>query len=804
MNEFLTFAIAGIVTGSVYALASSGLVVTYTTTGVFNFAHGAVGMIAAFTYWQLRVAYGWPAPVALVLVIGVLAPLFGALVERFLIRPLKDMSLATSLVVTIGLMVGLMGLAEVVWPTGNRELPILFGTDHKVMVGHLNVYWNDITIVVLAVLVAVALRFLLFRTRIGLAMRAQVDNRDLTALNGVHLDRVSMLSWALGFSLAALAGILLAPTLQLSVTTLTLLVVDAYAAAMFGRLKSLPLTYLGAILLGLAGSFASYLPANSFFSNLRDALPTLVLFGVLLAMPGSRIRVGSLVRSAASRAPSVRASVVGGAVVVVAAALVLRVLDHSYVQLTDDALATAIIMCSLVLLTGLGGQVSLCQMTFAGIGAYAVVHFRLGGAGGIVAIAAAGVLAGIVGLVVALPAIRLQGLYLALGTMAFAVLAQDLFFNSSVSFGTSGAASIARFHLGSLLTFHSDRAYGVFLAVCFAATAVAVAAIRSSWMGRRLAAMRDSPAASATLGMNLALTKLAVFGAAAAIAGIGGALLGGVLQSVSSSEGVNTGYDVFQSLALLVLVVIGGISTTTGALIGGFSMWVAVTFAQNHVRGILFPAGFALAVYVILRSWQTPQPVSLTPPNLPLASLLARRWTSLGERGRAAVAATFGGLAVIAVFLVLDHEASKLQSGLLYLSSGGVAVTLAQYPDGVAPAIAAMVRTTVAGLGLGRLLDLVGLGRMQTSDSAPQPLTPPGPRFDDFRVDPVEAALDSEELLVAEVPLTLGPPYEAEEGVLQARDPLAGSLAGTDAHDSDLELGERLALIIRKARISHA
>ena len=113
MNEFVTFLIAGIVTGSVYALAASGLVVTYTTTGVFNFAHGAVGMISAFLYWQLRVGFNLPAPIALIAVIVVCAPLFGALVERFLIRPLKDMSLATSLVVTIGLMVGLMGLAEV-------------------------------------------------------------------------------------------------------------------------------------------------------------------------------------------------------------------------------------------------------------------------------------------------------------------------------------------------------------------------------------------------------------------------------------------------------------------------------------------------------------------------------------------------------------------------------------------------------------------------------------------------------------------------------------------------------------------
>ncbi len=821
MNTFTTYLIAGIVTGSVYALAASGLVVTYTTTGVFNFGHGAVGMIAAFTYWQFREADNWPAPIALVVVIVFLAPLFGAVVERFLIRPLKDMSLATSLVVTIGLMVGLMGLAEVLWPTGNRELPILFGTSHRVALGNVNLYWNDIAIVLLAAVVAIALRLLLYRTRIGLAMRAQVDNRELTSINGVRLGRVSMLSWALGFSLAALAGILLAPTLQLSVTTLTLLVVDAYAAAMIGRLKSLPMTYAGALALGLAGSFSSYLPGGSTFSSLRDALPTIFLFAVLLFLPSSRIRVGTLVRAAAARAPSLRASVAGGAALVVLAAGSLSVFNSTYVGLTDDALATGVIMLSLVLLTGFGGQVSLCQMTFAGIGAFAVVHFHVGGYGGPIAFVAAAVLAGAVGLLVALPAIRLQGLYLALSTMAFAVLAQDLFFNSSVSFGDTGSASISRFHIGSWITFHSTRAYGILLAVIFAAVAIGITAVRRSWVGRRLTAMRDSPAASATLGMDLTRTKLAVFGGAAAIAGVGGALLGGVLQSVSSTQGVNTGYDVFQSLALLVLAVIGGISTTSGALLGGLSMWVAVNFAESHVHGLLLPIGFAASVYVILRAWQAPPPVSLSGPRIPLPRLIAERWASLGPRGRIALSTLFAGLAIVAVFLVLGHEASKLQSGLLYLSSGSVAITLAQYPDGVSPAIAKLVRSTVAGIGLGRVLDLLGVGRdapsIEPSLPPASPMLPSTPvggdlpgveimphrRYDDSVMDPLDAAIEDEHVIIAEAPLSFGLPFEGEEGVLAARDPLAGTLAGTDVHDTDDELAQRLALVVEEARICY-
>ncbi len=822
MNEFVTFLIAGIVTGSVYALAASGLVVTYTTTGVFNFAHGAVGMISAFLYWQLRVGFNLPAPIALIAVIVVCAPLFGALVERFLIRPLKDMSLATSLVVTIGLMVGLMGLAEVLWPTSNRELPIFFGTGHRITLAGVNVYWSDITSVVLAIIVAFVLRYLLFKTRIGLAMRAQVDNKELTSLNGAKLSRVSMFAWALGFSLAALSGVLLAPTLQLSVTSLTLLVVDAYAAAMIGRLKNLPMTYLGALLLGLAGSFSSYLPDTSAYSAIRSALPTFFLFGVLLFMPSSRIRIGQLVKAPNIRVPSLRASVIGGLVLVIATSFVMSIFNSTYVGLTDDALATAVIMLSLVLLVGYGGQVSLCQMSFAGIGAYAVVHMNLGGAGGPIAFIAAAILAGSLGLIVALPAIRLQGLYLALSTMAFAVLAQDLFFNSSEAFGDSGSASIQRFHIGSLITFNSNKSYGIFLAVIFACFAILITAVRRGPLGRRLAAMRDSQAACATLGMDLVKTKLAVFGAAAAIAGIGGALLGGVLESVSSTEGVNTGYDVFQSLALLVLVVIGGVSTTSGALIGGFSMWVAVNFAQSHVRGLLLPIGFASCVYVVLKALQSPQPVALA-PKFPLPRILRSRWSQLTGQARAAIVAIISGGLLILVFMILDHEASQLESGLLYLSSGSVAITLAQYPDGISPAISRIIRTTISGLGLGRLLDLVGLGResLISNQSHTQPTIEIGTkgatggsevietgllqrRFNDLEISAAGIEIEQEDLLISETPLSFGVPYAQEETMLEAFDPLAGTLAGTDSHASDSELEARLEQIIEKSRIEQS
>ena len=121
MSAFLAYSIVGLVTGCIYALTATGLVVTYTTSGIFNFAHGAIGMMAAFSYWQLTVAWGWPVWLALPAVLLVGAPLFGALVERVLIRPLRGAAADLSIVITLGLLLFLLGVANVAWkPTEAR------------------------------------------------------------------------------------------------------------------------------------------------------------------------------------------------------------------------------------------------------------------------------------------------------------------------------------------------------------------------------------------------------------------------------------------------------------------------------------------------------------------------------------------------------------------------------------------------------------------------------------------------------------------------------------------------------------
>ncbi|MEY2469462.1 MAG: branched-chain amino acid transport system permease protein livM, partial [Actinomycetota bacterium] len=215
MTSFLAYTVIGIAIGCIYALTASGLVVTYTTSGIFNFALGAIGMLMAFTYWQLTVQDGWPQWLGLIVVLGVIAPALGALIQRVLMRRLYGATTSTTLVITLGLLLSCIGVATVIWDPGEpRTMPEFF-SGHNVKVFSIFVSYHQLTMMSVAVLVAVFLRFFLFRTRIGTAMRAVVDDPELAALNGAAPERVAMVSWALGASLAGLAGILLAPLVSL-------------------------------------------------------------------------------------------------------------------------------------------------------------------------------------------------------------------------------------------------------------------------------------------------------------------------------------------------------------------------------------------------------------------------------------------------------------------------------------------------------------------------------------------------------------------------------------------------------------
>ena len=582
MDKFLIFTIAGLSTAAIYAIAASGLVVTYTTSGVFNFAHGAFSMMAAFTFWQVHVAWGVPLIPAVILVVFVIGPLFGALVERVIMRGIEGTTDVVKIVVTISLMVALLGLANVIWePNVARAVPAFFEGKTVELFGVIVSYQRLMTMVV-AIAVAVGLRLVFTRTRLGIAMRAVVDDRSLLQLNGGRPGRTSMLAWAIGAGMAAISGVLIASEQTLSATSLTLLFINAYAVAVVGRLRSLPGAFLGAVILGLAQSYAiGYIPQDATLGpvslqSLQLAIPAIMLFVVMVLQPQDRLRAhGVSRRTSASKAPSQQLGLIGGAVFVAVVAAIGSLVAAPDLNLVLNGFFTAIVVLSLVPLTGYAGQISLAQLTFTGIGAVAMATWGANGEPWAVLLAVGA--CAIVGGLIAFPALRLSGIYLALATAAFAMFCSAMFFNQ-VDVMPGGNRQVPRLDLGPL-SIDSDYAQLILFAVVFAVIGNLLILLRRSSWGRRLTAMKDSPVACATLGLNLTSTKVGVFALSAAIAGAAGAVAGRTFLADTLS--------LPSSLPITMMAVVGGIGAVSGAFFGGMLLGIfpiaSAMFAANAI-----------------------------------------------------------------------------------------------------------------------------------------------------------------------------------------------------------------------------
>jgi branched-subunit amino acid ABC-type transport system permease component len=609
MHLFLTYTIFGLVLGGVYGIAASGLVLTYNTSGIFNFAHGAEAMLGAFVYWDVRYDLHWPAPLALIVVVGIFGPVMGGLLYVGIMRGLRNTAEVTKIVVTVALMLGMLYLSQWIWnPVTPRTDQQFFGPRSNVHIFGAEVSVHELIALGAAVAIAVGLRLLFYRTRVGVAMRGIVDDPNLLQLNGHNPDRLAALSWAMGAFLAVLAGVLVTPISggALGANALTLLIIDAFAAAMFGRLRSIPRTFVGALVLGLSVNYVlAYFPKTwQWTSDFRISLPMIILFLILIVLPQDRLRGAASRTRERAHLPTMRTAVIAGAVLVAIVVLVRQLMVDSDVTTLTVGMCYAIVALSLTLLTGYAGEINLAALSFGGIGAMVVFHLGIVGHGLAARTELWAVICGVataaaVGGLIALPALRLRGLYLALATFAFGVFLTDMvlmdvnphklpLLHWRFSLFSSGAG------IGSLIMpsikvgpidLHNETTFLVTATVLFVLIGIGLIGLRNSSYGRRLTAMKDSPAASATLGQNLIKLKLSVFMLSAGIAGLGGILIAQALGSVTADN-----FSIFISLSLMVLTVVFGIGYVSGALLGGimagvgFAVVVATfnNLAEHH------------------------------------------------------------------------------------------------------------------------------------------------------------------------------------------------------------------------------
>ncbi len=642
MTTLLDYAIPGVPFGCVFALMAVGLVLTYKASGVFNLAFGAQAFVSSLAFVSF-VEDGWPRWVAGVVAIVVLGPALGLVLDRLLFRQVRTASPLVKLVPALGLLIALPQVALIVAGSEPGIAPPSLFLDAQrvyfhvgsVPISGLEVSVTVATVAVVAVLVAV-FRF----TPIGLEMRAVVESPRMTELAGVNAGRVSAVAWVLSSCLAGLAGVLLAPLYaQLDPQNYTVLLVWGIAAAVVGRFASLPVALLGGIGLGIGQQvLAGYLPAGILATGLRPSLPFVVLLAFLpftrqrqvddplagcdppptalvgeatgyraantlapargeggghavagwhhaLVVRGRRDSASAVrpgVRQVADRLASrptlVAAWAVGGLAILSA----LTWVPNVWLVTMTQGIAFGVIFVSLTLLTGMSGQISLCQATFAGLGGF--VAGQLAGHFGtsvLVGMVLGGGVAAVLGVLVALPTLRLAGLPLALATLAFALLADNILFpNSWVGNGATGV-TVPRPQLGPI-GFNGSRAFFVLALVVLALVAAVVRAVGQGRMGRLLAAMRGSELASLSTGIDVHRLRVVAFALSAGLAGVGGALYGSLEGSLSPDA-----FTYQFSLVFLVVAAIVGLGSVSGAVVAG----LAFTALQTEVA--TFPARFS-------------------------------------------------------------------------------------------------------------------------------------------------------------------------------------------------------------------
>ncbi|MFC7915695.1 ATP-binding cassette domain-containing protein [Streptomyces sp. NPDC057386] len=541
--------LAGLSVGSAAALTGVGLIVTYRATGVLNFAHGAIAMVCAYVLRQCVAGWGWPLWPSAALTLLVVAPGIGVLLERFVFRPLSVLGgdPAQTLVASIGVFVLLVGGAAVLWGQGARDdAPELLMSAQP---------WGQLGVVLaLAVAVGAVTRW----TRFGRELRAVVDDRRLAVLGGVDADRVAAAGWAFGSFTAGLTGVLLAPYVRLDPYGLPLLVMEVVAVAVAARMRSLPVAVAVALVVGVAQSQLTRLHPTGWGAPLVQAVGTnlfvVTLLVAALVLPG----VGA--RDALPRAVTTRAVAPAGAWPVAVVLFLLPLgLAGSDLHTSVQVPALGVVLLSLVVVTGRGGQISLGQAAYAGLGALFTALLAAGRFPAVPALpelpalAVAVLLVAPLGVLTGWPAIHRHGLALALATFAVGVgVSRFVFAQPSV---TAGLA------LERPAGFDGDRAYYVLELVLLSAALLAVRRLRQGRTGRALAALRDHEGGASAAGVPVPTLKLWAFVVGAALAALGGGLLGMGLRAFDPGA-----YDPVRGLLWFAAVVALGADSALGAL----------------------------------------------------------------------------------------------------------------------------------------------------------------------------------------------------------------------------------------------
>lgn len=613
--DFLALLVAGVALGCVYALMASGVVLTYKTSAVFNLGLGAQAYASAAIFYTLTVDMGLPILVALIVSVFVLSPLLGLGLYWGLFRYTQGAPETVKLVVGLGVLLVLPALIQGVWfgtdLKGNPPVAVP-GAEGVFELGGIRIGGDSLTTIFAALVVVVALAGLFKFTVLGLRMRAVVESPRMVQLAGINADGIASVSWMLSGFVAGLAGVMLAPLFgSVDVSKYTLLLVAAIAAAVVGRLSSLPWTLIGGLALGVTQVvLARYLPADSVLAEgLRPSLPFILLFGLLVFVPKYRTIGGvtdplsgvdpppKALRSRAAGDARAKHNTFGQALLISAGVVAFFALALSDVWLlrVTTAVVMSVILLSYTVLTGIAGQISLGQAAFAGAGAFTAAQlanrFDFPLFWGMLLGAA---VASLIGVLLALPLRRLRGIYMTLATLAFGLMVDQIIFPLEAVGGSPAGLEVPRPYQhgwsGSLLDFSDDRAFFIFCCTILFGVGWYVWRLRDGSTGQVLDAIRGSETGAASVGIDPGRAKVKAFAVSAAIAGIGGVLLVSLQGRATSAE-----FSIAESLLWPVLIIVLGARSIPAAIFAG--MFLTLLPEVLSMLGVPQPLAWVTVIF---------------------------------------------------------------------------------------------------------------------------------------------------------------------------------------------------------------
>ena len=589
----IAFILAGLVLGGIYAISAASIVVTYVSAGVLNFAFGAIAFFIARLYYYLVAQHGWPVYAAAIVAIAITGPLLGVALYFALFRFLTQAQAITKVVATIGLSVAIPAATELIF--GNQAILTSPGlAPQPVRVFHIGGVAITLDQLIAYCCVAAVLAigtYVLRRTRVGLMVRATVDSKAMTSLSGISPARIAVGVWAVGTFLAGLAGVLAAPVLNVSsVSNYTVVTASAFAAVVAAKLRSLPIAVGVGLLMGVVGSLLQWaLPSVSSLvtGDIISAIPFVTIVIFLLYYTWRKAVADEDLGGTLDRAIAVRSitawahsgtsaarrtegrlrgltatalSLAQQNPFVIIAAILPLVLSAYWVGPVAEGVAIAIIFLSFTLLTGEGGMISLCQISFAGIGGLATAqvnstyHLPV-----LLGVVIGGLLAGASGLIVGLLTVRMGNLYAALATLTFSLLLSSIVFQFNVflQFGAGVTVSRPSFAL-------SNIALTYFTLAIFVLISLFITAIRRSTSGLALSAIRTSETGARSAGISVVRIKTTIWALAAAIAGIGGGM-----YVIYTGAALPQSFDTIIGLTWFAVVITNGRRSNNAALAGG-------------------------------------------------------------------------------------------------------------------------------------------------------------------------------------------------------------------------------------------